>query len=221
MYEAEKDDWRKNSFPRLQEQVSELESRVAQFKARLEEESAAGVAHQNMLEEELTAHTEVLEDMKKKMYFPFSPVTMGSGGVYMALDDIWLDTMAGLIDFSLQPSRDKPYISLTLAGMREQDGESLDEHADVGAGQKEEEVGMEVNFQINNFKAAGDKGKGVPRTTLSEVKVRLSLVVHILLYYDADKKLWCCDGGDNFRMELLKFRGPFGTFPLYFKSFRG
>ena len=72
---------------------------------------------------------------------------------------------------------------------------------------------MEVNFKIDNFKAAGDKGKGVPRTTLSEVKVRLRLVVHILLYYDVDKKLWCCDGGENFRMELLKFRGPFGTFP--------
>jgi hypothetical protein len=211
IYEAEKAEWRNNSLPRLQEQVAALEERVAQFKSRLEDEAVAGVAHQNMLEEELLAHTEVLEDTKKKMYFPFSPISLGSGGVYMAFDDIWLENMSGQVNFSLQPNRDKPYISLVLEGFTD-GGEGEDkEEGDMHSGKEKCEEGMKVTFKIDHFKSAGDKGKNVPRTTLAEVKVRLSLIVNVLLYFDTGKKVWCCDGGDDFRMELLKFRGPFGT----------
>jgi hypothetical protein len=34
---------------------------------------------------------ETLEAAKKKLYFPHSAITVGQGGVYAGLDDVWLE----------------------------------------------------------------------------------------------------------------------------------
>jgi hypothetical protein len=219
-YEVEKSDWKKNALPRMSEQVALLEASVAELRKRVEDEvDVAGVPHVVMLEKELQAHVEVLEDMKKKMYFPFSPFSAGSGGVYCAFDDIWLETMTGQMQVELSPHREKPYISLILSG--EESG-SGDGGGDADAGQaaadttaasemkKEQKKGMDVRFKIENFKSSGDAGKHVPKTTLSEVKVTITVVVSCLLTFDSEKNEWKAEGEDHLKIKLITFRGPFG-----------
>lgn len=72
-----------------------------------------------------------------------------------------------------------------------------------------------MKFKVDNFKSAGDKGKNIPRTTFAELKVTLSAIITIALFFDSDKGdaggEWVCDQKEHFHVELLKFRGPFGA----------
>ena len=63
---------------------------------------------------------EVLEDMKKKMYFPFSPFSVGNGGVYCAFDDVWLEAMTGHLHVEMAPQRGNSYISVVLNGVSDE-----------------------------------------------------------------------------------------------------
>jgi len=96
------------------EQVAELEKKVLELKTRLAEEMHVGLEHAAMLEEEISAHTESLEDVKKKMYFPFSTLTLGAAGMYCACDDFWLENMKGYLVLEVQPSKTHPSINLVL-----------------------------------------------------------------------------------------------------------
>jgi hypothetical protein len=47
------------------------------------------------LEDELKDVNEKLEVLKKEYYFPVSPIVLGQGGVYCALDDVWVEVASG------------------------------------------------------------------------------------------------------------------------------
>ena len=56
----------------------------------LEKEMYKGPEHTKKIEDQLKAFTDVLEDVKKKIYFPTSTYTLGGNGAYIGLDDYWL-----------------------------------------------------------------------------------------------------------------------------------
>jgi hypothetical protein len=55
----------------------------------------------------------------------------------------------------------------------------------------------------------GDSGKGVPRLSLDTVKVTVTIRVTLMLTYSMTDKKWTAPP-NNFRVEMLAFKGPFG-----------
>ena len=64
---------------------------------------------------------------KKKLYFPSSAYTLGGDGVYIGLDDYWLEYCEGFFEVALYPSSDQdrkelpsvgkhPYILINITG---------------------------------------------------------------------------------------------------------
>ena len=66
-----------------------------------------------------------------------------------------------------------------------------------------------MRLKIGGFKLKGDRGKGVPRIFLDSVKVTVTLRVTIMLTYHVKSKQWV-SSAQNFKVEMIKFKGPFG-----------
>jgi hypothetical protein len=112
-------DFHKNIEPSYKKTIKELEQRIAELKKRITNEITMGNEHIALLEKELQAHIEVEDSTKRSLYFPFSNVTLGSGGVYFALDDFWLEYGSGQFILDFVPSRETPHIIVLLTGAAE------------------------------------------------------------------------------------------------------
>lgn len=192
--EAKKEEWKNSIAPGYKAQVKELEKRIDTLKKRLVVEAGMGIGveHLSVLEEELKTHTHVYESFKRQLYFPNSTVALGENGVYFALDDFFLEHASGQFILDLVPGRQHPQVILLLTGTA------------VG-----DESGVSIRLKIGKFKLKGDKGKGVPSLSFDTIKVTTVLRVTAMLSFDMEKRKWVC-GADNFSIDMLYFRGPFG-----------
>jgi hypothetical protein len=192
--EAKREEWKKSIAPGYKAQVKELEKRIDTLKKRLVVEAGMGIGaeHLAVLEEELKTHTHVYETFKRQLYFPESTVALGENGVYFALDDFFLEHASGQFILDLVPGRQHPQVILLLTGTA------------VG-----DESGVSIRLKIGKFKLKGDKGKGVPSLSFDTIKVTTVLRVTAMLSFDMDRKKWVC-GSENFSIDMLYFRGPFG-----------
>jgi hypothetical protein len=109
-------DFHTNIEPSYKRTIKELDQRISELRKRIKNEISMGNEHIALLEQELQAHLEVQDSTKRSLYFPNSNITLGSGGVYFALDDFWLEYGSGQFILDLVPSRDTPQIILLLTG---------------------------------------------------------------------------------------------------------
>lgn len=109
-------EWIKRVAPSYKVTIKELDGRITELRKRIKNEIVVGDAHIAALEEELQAHLEAQDATKRNLYFPNSTVTLGSGGVYFALDDFWLELASGQFIVDLVPSKDMPQVILLLTG---------------------------------------------------------------------------------------------------------
>lgn len=192
--EAKREEWKTSIAPGYKAQVKELEKRIDTLKKRLVVEAGMGIGaeHLGVLEEEVKTHTQVYESFKRQLYFPNSTVALGENGVYFALDDFFLEHASGQFILDLVPGRQHPQVILLLTGTA------------VG-----DESGVSIRLKIGKFKLKGDKGKGVPSLSFDTIKVTTVLRVTAMLSFDMQLKKWVC-GSENFSIDMLYFRGPFG-----------
>lgn len=105
-----------NIEPSYKRTIKELDQRISELRKRIQNEISIGDEHIALLEQELQAHLEVQDSTKRSLYFPNSNITLGSGGVYFALDDFWLEYASGQFILDLVPSKETPQIILLLTG---------------------------------------------------------------------------------------------------------
>jgi hypothetical protein len=105
-----------NIEPSYKRTIKELDQRISELRKRIQNEISIGNEHIALLEQELQAHLEVQDSTKRSLYFPNSNITLGSGGVYFALDDFWLEYGSGQFVLDLVPSKETPQIILLLTG---------------------------------------------------------------------------------------------------------
>jgi hypothetical protein len=105
-----------NIEPSYKRTIKELDQRINELRKRIQNEIPIGNEHIALLEQELQAHLEVQDSTKRSLYFPNSNITLGSGGVYFALDDFWLEYGSGQFVLDLVPSKETPQIILLLTG---------------------------------------------------------------------------------------------------------
>lgn len=187
-------EWKKTEKPQLESQIKELEKSCANLNSRIEKEIRIGLEHINALERDVKAHQEVLESVKKRFYFPNSSIVVGQGGVYAGLDDVWLEHASGHFEIELVPCKDKPQIKVVLTS------------GNISEGEK----GVSIRLKAEGFKLAGDKGKGIPKLSMSSIKLTLVLVANILIDYDHKLSKWVTNS-KNFSIKLVSFKGPYGT----------
>ena len=206
------EDWESYQKPVYKVQQTELTQSVKETQETLEKEMYKGPEHTKTIEDKLKAFTDVLEDVKKKLYFPSSAYTLGGDGVYIGLDDYWLEYCEGFFEVALYPSSDQdrkelpsvgkhPYILINITGS----DPTIGSGGPDGLG-----GGCAVRLQVDNFKLNGDKGSGVPKLSLEILKVTLNIRLTLLLYYDSNAKVWKCKSGEGLKIKLVSFKGPYG-----------
>ena len=145
------------------------------------------------LQTEHKAYKDSLEDIKKRYHFPLSRYVVGWSGMYIAMEDLWLEYASGQFLIDLIPNKDTPQFNITLCGTNE----STDS-------------GMSIRVRLDEFKTKGDKGSKVPKVSLDKVKVTATVRISIQMSFNVHVSQWICPP-KNFRIDLLSFRGPFGT----------
>lgn len=186
--------WKENVKPILETTIIDFEKKVTALKANIELEAKnKGIEHIQAMEEELNKLTTELDSIKRSLYFPFTELTVGQNGVYLALTDFWLEHLCGGISLQLSPDKLFPCIALKLGGAR-------------GAAQSK---GVIARLQLEGFRLVGDKGKGVPKLSLSSMKLTIGFTADIKLIYNHAQRKWQCQSKD-FKISILSFKGPYG-----------
>lgn len=114
--DAKMKEWNKRVAPTYKANIKELDGRIKALRKRINSEVSVGDAHIAALEEELLAHQEAQDATKRNLYFPNSALSLGSAGVYFALDDFWLELASGQFILDLVPSKESPQVILLLTG---------------------------------------------------------------------------------------------------------
>ena len=189
------DEWKRLEKPQLEAHIKELERRCLELQMQMESDMHMGFEHINAIEKDFKAHAEVLESVKKRYYFPRSPVVVGQQGVYAGLDDIWCEHASGhfVLDF-IPTGADMPQINLLL----------------TSSGSEPNENGISIRVMVDKFKLAGDKGKGIPKIEMESIKLSIVLIVTITIHFDARKNKWIINSNKNFDIKLISFKGPYG-----------
>lgn len=187
-------EWRHNVKPVLETEVAALEKQCTALLQQIEREASKGSAHINTLEGVLKDLNDVLDLKKRKIYFPDSAITLGTGGVYFGLNDFWLQLLSGHYTVTLTPKKDAPSeISILLSGTNPKDPNS----------------GVTVQFRAEGFKLAGDRGKNVPKLAFDNLKLAVSLTLNMVLSFDPNTKKWLLPA-KGFNLRILSFKGPYG-----------
>ena len=165
-------------------QVKELENICERYRNQIEADKDKGINHIRALERELLIHIRSLETKKKKKYFPFSHITIGQGGIYAAVNELWVENISGNFSLEVVPGQGQvssPTLKINLA--------------------------VTLHIQATGFKLYGEKGKNIPRLSFDKLKVRLSVNSEIIMRYDVIKTIWI---SDVFHFKVLSFKGPYG-----------
>ena len=127
----------------------------------------------------------------QEYFFPIAPIVLGQGGVYCALDDVWLEQAAGYFMLDLVSSnRESPTIKLLLSGSKQ----NLDS-------------GLSAKVKLEGLKLAGDNGKGVPKLQFDSVSVTLVIKATIHLSFNLLSEKW---EAKRFQIQIMSFKGPYG-----------
>jgi hypothetical protein len=134
-----------------------------------------------------------------------SPIVLGQGGVYCALDDLWVEVASGYFNLDIIPSnREAPTIRCVLSGASKH-------KADANSG-------MSVKIKLEGLKLAGDSGKGIPKLAFESISVTLVLQANIKLVYNTVTQKWDSPP-KHFQIQILSFKGPYGMTKGYVFAF--
>jgi hypothetical protein len=199
-------EWKKNILPGYKATVNELEKQIASMRQQMKSLARAATAAKDSgntettdntemrpLETELAAFTEACESTKQKMYLPTSTYTVGGGGFYLGFDDMWVENISGQFVLDLIPSQFAPQIIVLLTGTT------------TGS-----DSGVSVRVLMNGFKLRCDPGTGVPNLSFDSIKLTVVVRVTIMLTFNVAERKWSTNP-KSFVVEILSFRGPFGT----------
>jgi hypothetical protein len=184
--------WKEEVKPHLESTIADLEKRIGVIKQRIEKEADRGYAHVSKLEDDLEKKTVELDVAKRCLYFPYTDITLGTGGVYLALNDFWLEYCSGGYHIEITPDRAFPSISLRLRGVK-----------------GKEAAGVQARLQLEGFRLAGDKGKGVPKLNFSQIKVTIGFTADVVLKFNHKLSKWEINSKD-FKINVVSFKGPYG-----------
>jgi hypothetical protein len=150
----------------------------------------------NKLEEELNSTNEKLDAFKQQLYFPDSPYTFGQGGVYVAMQDYWVEHISGSFALSLLPSNGRlteyPQIRISLSGTK-----------------KNPTGGVTARVKVEGFKLMGDKGKNIPKLKFDVLKITIAFSFSAILQFHTKTNKWILDAKD-FALSIISFKGPYG-----------
>lgn len=193
--------WNREQKPLLMKEIKEYEIECKRLKALIDKEIDKGLDHISSYETELNDKEHLMEAVKRKYHLPRSDIVLGNGGVYVGLDDLWIENISGLFQFEMIPySRNNsnskynefPCIKIVLSGSDPVNS------------------GVSIRLKVQGFKIAGDKGKRIPQITMEEIKVTMVVNVVIIAHYNTSKNKWEISSSENFKIQILSFKGPFG-----------
>ena len=162
----------------------------------IEDEASRGIEHINRLENKLGQRTDLLDEKKKKLYFPANPaLVLGQDGVYVALDDFWLEFASGQFQVDLLPNQlqggrpnTDPEVKVQLMGTK-----------------SSPEKGVNMRFNAEGFKLVGDKGKRVRKIKFDNLKVTIALALSMTISFDMLRQKWVSHS-KNFQLKIIFFQ---------------
>lgn len=118
MEESNKQDWKNFVGPAAKKKIDALEALLAAVTNRLVSEKDHGEAHIEALGYEMSDIIFMLDEEKRRYYFPNSRTAIGQEGLYLAFDDCRVENVGGRFDVEFVPSMggDIGQISFGLTG---------------------------------------------------------------------------------------------------------
>jgi hypothetical protein len=193
--------WNREQRPILMNEIKQYELDCNELRAFIDKEIDKGLDQISVYERKLNDKEQLMEAVKRKYHLPRSEIVLGNGGVYVGLDDLWIENISGLFQFELIPfsrntSNSKynefPCIKIVLSGSDPVNS------------------GVSLRLKLQGFKIAGDKGKRIPKLALEEIKVTMVINVVIISHYNTKRNKWEISASENFKIQILSFKGPFG-----------
>jgi hypothetical protein len=187
-------EWKEATKPKLELRILELEKKILEIKSLIEKEvgKESGLENSMKLEEQYVTAIDRLDATKRELYFPFTELTVGTGGVYLAITDFWVEYTSGSFFLELCPNKRSPEINIRLGGTK-----------------KSEVDGVMARLKVEGFRLAGDKGKNIPKLKFDSLMVTIAFNFSACLQYDVDKSKWFIDP-KLFQVNILSFKGPYG-----------
>ena len=176
--------------PSIRKVVTNIAQQVRKVALLVAAERKLGRPICKELQEEYDASKEILEKSKRSIYFPDSAIVLGEGGIYVAMDDVWLQHVSGKFDLNLISHPDEPQLMFSLSG--------------VG-----KEAGVSLCIKLESFKLRCDAGTGVPDISLDEVTLSVVVAMKVTMVFNYQQCCWGLLPG-NFKLELISFKGPYG-----------
>lgn len=157
----------------------------------------------NQLEKELNDLLTKIEIHKHDYYLPTSPIKLGQGGVYLGLNDFWLEYLSGQFSVQLMPDKNTPQIQVHLHSYQEDQSDGGIKTAAPS------NKGVTTKIKLEGFKLVGEKGKSIPKLNFDSLKITIAFEANITLFYDMKLSRWTTDS-KHFHIKILSFKGPYG-----------
>jgi hypothetical protein len=182
-------EWKKNHKPQYKMQVKELEKALEGLQAQLNKNNKLSESEVITLEDAINAHTEALNATKKRLYFPQSSLSFGTNGIFVAIDDVWIERISGEFVVDLIGSLTSPQVIVVLTG------------TDSGPG-----AGVNVNLKLEGFKL---RAPGAPKISLDEAVLTTCVRVTLMMTFNSESNKWKMSN-DDFNIKMNAFSGPYG-----------
>lgn len=193
--------------PVLQGQIKNLESLCTDLRQKIEVDVKKGLEHIAQLEASLAMNTERLEDLKKQYFFYKSALVYGENGIYMGLDDVWLEIGAGCFLVDLVPvNRKMPELIILMSGVQQYSEYTMAPQGEVAA--TGEDTGVTLKIRLEGVKLSGEN-LSIPKMNFELVDIVLSVRASMSLRFDLAQSKWEASAKD-FSLEVLSFKGPYG-----------
>lgn len=188
--------------PRQKNEIHNIQDSIEQLRMRINIEREEGVEHVERLASEITHREHKINEIMQRMHFPSAPYVMGSDGLYVGFNDIWVETISGKLQFEIiQPTHThapgtEPQPSKLRAAFLGNDG-----------------GGLTIKLKVTDFRLKSEVST-IPSVTLRELRLDIVAKIDIILTYVLDdwKKDQTMGHWDalprDFKFELLTFRSP-------------
>ena len=180
--------WLENEAVALKASIKASGKLADALKTRLKTASSSSVL--TSLEEELGILENQMDSEKRALYFPSSRISLGSNGLYIGLDDLWLETLSGSFSLSLVPGVSTSHIIFNLSG-----------NSNSASGHQ----GLEAKLRLDGLKIKSDKS--LLNLSLDTVQLELGVKLTLEIIYDVKKRSFSFK---LFEVEILHFKGSFG-----------
>ena len=176
--------------PSLKTLIKNIESQVKKYDKLIKSEQKLGHEISKELIEEFKSMVEILEKSKKSLYFPNNSIIFGEGGIYLAANDIWLQSLSGKFELNLISHPEEPKLEFFLTGLNSNPG-------------------IEFCIRLEDFKLKSDDGKGIPNLSFDEVNLSMMLAIRLVLVFNYKSCSWLI-GQDSIKLDIIRFEGPYG-----------